>query len=199
MSVNADWSRATQSWPAQSAAEEMQLVRRVANGDRRAFEDLYRRHHAPLTRFLAGLLGKPELVEEVLNATMMILWRSPDSFHGGSKLSTWLFTIAHRKALRARNRWDVPVEDPLRDERPSEEAGPHDQLDGAARRNVLLDALNALSRDHRTIVELTSFHDLGYKEIAEIVGCPVETVKSRMFYARRYLKTALAGSLADWL
>ena len=180
-------------------AGEMHLVRRVALGDERAFEELYRQHHARLTRFLSGLMRRPELVEEVLNDTMMTLWRSPESFNGASKLSTWLFTIAHRKALRARSRWDVPVEDDALEQSPTEEAGPHEQLDGRERSKLLVKAMGALSSDHRIIVELTYFNELGYEEISNIVGCPVGTVKTRMFHARRNLKAALPGGLADWL
>ena len=182
-----------------SSDDESALVRRVAAGERRAFEELYRRHHPRLTRFLSNLLRRPELVEEVLNDTMMTLWSHPASFRGASRLSTWLFTIAHRKALRARGRWDLPVEDALREERPSQEAGPDDQLDSLETQARLQLAIVSLSPDHRTVVELTYLHDFGYKEIAEIMDCPVDTVKSRMFYARRNLKTALSGSLVDWL
>jgi len=56
-----------------------------------------------------------------------------------------------------------------------------------------------LSAEHRAVVDLTYFHDLGYREIAEIVGCPVDTVKTRMFHARRRLRQALPGELADWV
>ena len=56
-----------------------------------------------------------------------------------------------------------------------------------------------LSADHRAVVDLTYFHGMGYREIAEVVDCPVDTVKTRMFYARRRLKQALSGALADWI
>ena len=63
----------------------------------------------------------------------------------------------------------------------------------------LVRALDALSDDHRMVVELTYFHDMGYREIAEIVDCPVDTVKTRMFHARRRLRALLAGGAEDWL
>ncbi len=62
-----------------------------------------------------------------------------------------------------------------------------------------MSAMGQLSSDHRTVVDLTYFHEIGYREIAEIMDCPVDTVKTRMFHARRHLKTMLAGRLADWL
>ena len=66
-------------------------------------------------------------------------------------------------------------------------------------REVLLRAMAELSPDHRAVIDLTYFHQLGYREIAELMGCPPDTVKTRMFHARRRLKTKLSGELADWL
>jgi RNA polymerase sigma factor (sigma-70 family) len=183
--------------PAQS--DEARLIRRVAAGDRRAFEALYRLYHPRLTRFLFNILRKPELVEEVLNDTLIAVWRRPDSYNGSSRLSTWIFAIAFRKALKARSRLDEPVEDKDADSRASDEAGPDQQLERRQAQQLLFDALKALSPDHRTVVDLTYFHEFGYREIAEIMDCPVDTVKTRMFHARRNLRNVLVGSLADWL
>ncbi|HEY2660575.1 MAG TPA: sigma-70 family RNA polymerase sigma factor [Caulobacteraceae bacterium] len=179
--------------------DEARLIRRVVDGDRRAFEELYRLYHPRLTRFLSNLLRKREAVEEALNDTLMAVWRRPDSYSGASKLSTWIFAIAYRKALRARARLDEPTEDKAAETRASDEAGPEQLLGRLETQRVLLDAVSGLSADHRAVVDLTYFHEMGYKEIAEIMSCPVDTVKTRMFHARRHLKTALSGRLTDWL
>lgn len=179
--------------------DDVRLLRRVAGGDQRAFEDLYRLYHPRLTRFLSHLLRKPELIEEVLNDTLMAVWRRPDAYSGASRLSTWIFAIAYRKALRARMRLDEPIEDTDAESRPSDEAGPEQQLGRSQVQEALQSAMEELSTDHRTVVDLTYFHDIGYKEIAEIMACPVDTVKTRMFHARRHLKSVLSGRLADWL
>lgn len=179
--------------------DEARLIRRVAAGNRRAFEELYRLYHPRLTRFLFNILRKPELVEEVLNDTLMVVWRRPDSYNGSSKLSTWIFAIAFRKALKARSRLDEPVEDKDADSRASDEAGPEQQLGRRQTQELLREALKSLSSDHRTVVDLTYFHEFGYREIAEIMDCPVDTVKTRMFHARRNLRNVLAGNLTDWM
>src|SRR5271165_7540794 len=83
------------------ASDEARLISRIAGGELRAFEDLYRIYHPRLTRFLANMLRRRELVEEVLNDTMLVVWRRADSFNGTSKVSTWVFAIAYRKALKA--------------------------------------------------------------------------------------------------
>jgi RNA polymerase sigma factor (sigma-70 family) len=184
---------------AKVGVDEAHLMQRIAAGDRRAFEELYRLYHPRLARFLAHRLRRPDLVEEVLNDTLMVVWRRPDSFAGGSKLSTWLFTIAYRQALRARARFDEPVEDLSADERPSDEPGPEQAIGRHQVGLALREAMTGLSEDHRTVIELTYFHEFGYKEIAEIMACPVDTVKTRMFHARRRLKAVLPGDRSDWL
>ena len=181
------------------ASDERELLARAAAGDLQAFERLYRLYQPRLSRFLTTLLRRPQLIEEVLDDTMMVVWQTADRFRGSSKLSTWIFAIAYRKAHKARLRWPDPVEDPEQDGRISEDPAPDDELHHQKLHDSLMRAMDQLSADHRAVVDLTYFHGLGYREIAEIVDCPVDTVKTRMFHARRRLKQAIGGSLADWL
>jgi RNA polymerase sigma factor (sigma-70 family) len=179
--------------------DEARLVSLVSQADLRAFEELYRSYYPRLTRFLTNMLRRPQLVEEVLNDTMMVVWDRAASYNGASKVSTWVFAIAYRKALRALRRVDEPIEDRQAQSRVAPEADPEDQLGRREVQQALLAAMSELSADHRAVVDLTYFHEMGYREIAEIMGCPVDTVKTRMFHARRRLKDILSGSLTDWL
>ena len=142
-------------------------------------------------------MRRPPIVEEVVNDTLMVMWDCSESFSGASKLSTRLFTIARRKALRARTRQDEPVEDRDLAHRTSTEAGPDHALGRDRTRAALLSAMDGLSPDHRAVIDLTYFHEIGYREIDEIMDCPVDTVKTRAFHARRHLRRRLAGELAD--
>ena len=81
----------------------------------------------------------------------------------------------------------------------SDDAAPDEGLQQQRLHDALRAAMDRLSPDHRAVVDLTYFHDLGYREIAEIMSCPVDTVKTRMFHARRRLKEAMAGGFEDWL
>ena len=179
--------------------DERELLARVSAQDLQAFEQLYRIYQPRLARFLIGMLQRPQLIEEVLDDTMMVVWQTAGSFRGSSKLSTWIFAIAYRKALKARARWPEPVEDEEFDTRVSPDPGPDQQLHHHRLHDALVAAMNQLSREHRAVVDLTYFHGMGYREIAEIVDCPIDTVKTRMFHARRRLKQAMPGSFADWL
>jgi RNA polymerase sigma-70 factor (ECF subfamily) len=178
---------------------EAQLIARIRARDLRAFEELYRAYHPRLARFLTNLMHRPQLVEEVFNDTMMVVWERLDSFNGASKLSTWIFAIAYRKAMKALRRRDEPVEDNDAETHVSPDAGPEDQAGQQRVQTVLLQRMGELSADHRAVVDLTYFHEMGYREIADIMECPVDTVKTRMFHARRHLKRMFPGELADWL
>jgi RNA polymerase sigma-70 factor (ECF subfamily) len=181
------------------AREEARLVARVADGDLRAFEELYRIYHNRLTRFIVNMIHRPHIAEEVLNDTMLVVWRRAGAYDGVSKVSTWIFAIAYRRALSAMRGHREPIEDKDAETRESPEEGPEQQFGRGQVHRLLVDAMGQLSADHRAVVDLTYFHELDYREIAEIMACPVDTVKTRMYHARRHLKRVLAGQLTDWL
>src|SRR5215813_5104031 len=144
---------------------DRQLLRQIAEGSREAFEQLYRAWQTRLFRYLLRMVGDSGTAEELTNDTMIAAWKAAASFKGQSKVSTWLFAIARNKALNSLRR---------------------DRL-----QSVMKDALKQLSADHREVMELTFYQELSYQEIAEIMQCPVNTVKTRMFYAKKKLQEAL--------
>lgn len=171
-------------------ARDASLLERISAGERAAFETLYRAYFTRLDRFLQRMLRQPQLVDEVINDTMVVVWHRARQFSGRSKASTWIFGIAYRRALKALADVDEPVEF---DEasHPDQRPTAADTMLQAELRTVLERALAQLTAEQRAVVELTYFHGCHYREIAQIVGCPVETVKTRMFYARRRLRDLL--------
>jgi RNA polymerase sigma-70 factor (ECF subfamily) len=178
---------------------DQRLISLVRERDPDAFEELYRKYQTRLSRFLANVVRQPQIVEEVLDDTLMVVWERASDFKGESKLSTWIFAIAYRKAMKALRRYDAPMEDHEAESRLSPEPSPEEAFGQSRLHGVLRGAMANLSSDHRAVVELTYFQDLSYREIAEIMECPVDTVKTRMFYARRQLKRCLDGELPDWI
>ena len=173
-----------------SAARELELIERVARHDRRAFEELYNLYHRRLARFLTRLTRRYDLAEEIINDTFWVVWRSARDFRGDSQLSTWILGIAYRKArnafrsaARARARENLLAPSfPLTTEAPARA----EEL-----RDWLAHALNELPVEQRLAVELC--YELGHscEEIATIMGCPVNTVKTRLFHARAKLQKRL--------
>jgi len=185
--------------PAATAVDEVALIERVARGDTRAFETLYRHYFPRLVRFIERMTRRPELVEEILNDTMFVVSTSAHKYNRSSKVSTWIFAIAYRKSLKALRDVDIPVESDESADAIADPMEPRDEVVQAQLRRVLSEAVDALSANHRAVIELTYFHEIGYREIAQIMDCPVETVKTRMFHARRRLKTLLPERLEDIL
>ncbi len=167
------------------------LIGRVAAGDLQAFETLFRIYHPRLDRFLSLMTARRTLVEEVLNDTMLVVWRRSQTYNGQSKVSTWIFAIAYRTALKALRDQDEPVETDPADELSSEDPGPEQQLMAEQIRAQVFRGLEALSAEQRSVLVLTYFHDLPYQEIARIVDCPIDTVKTRVFHGRRRLRALL--------
>lgn len=183
--------------PAAAAApDEVELVRRVADRDRRAFDLLYRAYYRRLSRFLEQITRRPHLTEEVLNDTMLVVWRRAPTFNGTSRVSTWIFAIAYRKALKALKRHTDASEAADGERVLAAAEGPEAEAIQRESRVQVGRALAALSAEQRAVVEMTYYHGYAYREIAAIVGCPVDTVKTRMFHARRRLK-ALLGADAE--
>ncbi|MGH8531809.1 MAG: RNA polymerase sigma factor [Gammaproteobacteria bacterium] len=178
------------------------LMARVAAQDRQAFEVLYHRYAPMLGRYLLRLLKSRELTEEALNDAMMTLWLNSGRFDSSCRLSSWLFGIAHKKGLKAIKRAsrhsagpDAELNASCEENVPSDASDqetPEQDLDRHQRSRTLAKAIAALSAEHRAVIDLTFFHGLPYQEIAEIVGAPVNTIKTRMFHARRRLAEILS-------
>jgi RNA polymerase sigma factor (sigma-70 family) len=182
----------------QADDEDVALLRLIDAGSRSAFDRLYRNYYRRLKRFLGQIVYQPPLIEEILNDTMLVVWRKAGTFNQASRVSTWIFAIAYRSALRAVRRSSVPKEAEPGEDFDSFKNEPEANVIQSQLRARVRTALNVLSVEQRAVVELTYYHDRSYREISEIVGCPVDTVKTRMFHARRKLKTALdAQELSD--
>jgi RNA polymerase sigma-70 factor (ECF subfamily) len=176
--------------PPDANSIEHALVRRVAGKDRMAFEALYRAYYRRLMRFLFRITRRTDLVEEVLNDAMLVVWQKADSFHGDSRVSTWIFGIAYRKALKALERAGrsrVLVGDSELPNLPT----PDSPVEEAELQDWLSNGLDQLSSEQRMVVESVYYLGLSYNDIADIAGCPIGTVKTRMFHARRRLKDLL--------
>lgn len=188
---------ATDRRRAATEPDEVALVGQVARGDRAAFDTLFRRYYPRLRRFLEQLTRRTHLVDEILNDTMLVVWRKADTYNLRSKVSTWILGIALRRGLKAlKNADEATGLEPDEFASPIDR-GPEAQLLREERFSRLDRALACLSVEHRTVIELTFYEGYTYREIATIMDCPLDTVKTRMFHARRRLKAlAQRGEVA---
>ena len=176
-------------------ASERELLERVAKGrDQAAFRTLYGNYYQRLSRLLARMSVRHEDIEEVINDTFWVVWTKAADFRGASQLSTWIIGIAYRRALNALRRAKLrPVSDQPFDE-DSISVGSSEEQE--TNEQWLSLGLERLPVEQRMALELT--YPLGHscEEVAAILDCPVNTVKTRLFRARETLKQvlpALAG------
>lgn len=176
----------------ESELAERALIVAVAGQDKEAFRQLYQRYHLRLYGFLMRLTKQPELAEEGLNDVMLVVWQKASTYNSQSRVSTWILGIAYRKGLKMlaqrKRRSSIVVVD-------QDEFANLLDMDPESDQEELWDwlekGLRQLSPEHRMVVELTHFLGHSYAEIAAISECPVSTVKTRMFYARRQLRSIL--------
>ncbi len=191
-------------------AQGVALLKRIATKDRKAFEAFYYLYAEGFGRFLMKMLKHQEWVDEAVNDVMLIVWQSAGSYDPErGRLSTWLFGIAHKKGLKILERNGRYREESLEDypeEADSDEdnapglfntdMSPNSQPERVVMGWELGDAMSwafsKLSADHLAVIDLCFAEDYSYQEIADIVGCPINTVKTRLFHARKRLAELLA-------
>lgn len=171
------------------------LLAAVAMGQQSAFERLYRLYEKRVYQYVYTLVYDATLTEEVVGDTMLAVWRGAGTFTATSRVSTWIFGIARHKALDAIRRTgrhrqrevdlDGAADVPSSRDRP-DEGVMRDELAAVTQR-----ALAVLSHEHQEILRLVFYEELPYEDISALLRIPINTVKTRVFYAKQRLKEQL--------
>ena len=165
---------------------ERKLLELVANRDREALTRLYEVYHERLFKFVFRLTQSHAQTEELVNDIMLAVWRGAGNYRGDSKPSTWIFGIAYRQALKRLSRKQLKISSRIDVEQISDSSVHTVEQEDWVRRG-----LDELPTAQRMAVELVFYLGLSYEEVAAVTECPVNTVKTRMFHARRKLKENL--------
>jgi RNA polymerase sigma factor (sigma-70 family) len=175
-----------------SDTSDLALLQAMAAGHAPALDELYARYGPAVFGYLMARLGERQLAEEVLQDVMLAVWRSAASFRGDSKVLTWLLTIAHNLAVNARRRRTftlIPFNDAL--DSPSDDTGPLDRVVRQAEHLAVRQRLDQLPAPQREVLVLVFYHQCSEAEVAEVLGIPVGTVKSRLHRAKAALRSVL--------
>lgn len=184
----------------QATSDEV-LVGRIATGDRLAMQVLFARHHVRVYRFVLRLVRDETVAEDLISEVFLDVWRQAGRFEGRSQVSTWLLAIARFKALSAlRRRPDEELDDETAEAIEDTSDNPEVTLEKKGKSAAIRKCLEKLSAEHREIIDLVYYHEKSVEEVAQIVGIPENTVKTRMFYARKRLAELLktAGIERGW-
>lgn len=175
---------------------EMELIRRISGADEKALECLYHDYYRRLFRFVARIARKDHAVEAIINDVMLVVWQKASTYNYQCRPSTWIFGIAYNKVRQACAENTVENEEPL-DVLDRDAVFCEDACAGLHRLETeewLERGLERLSVAQRTVIELTYYQGLHYSEIAKLMDCPENTVKTRMHHARRKLAAILKNS-----
>jgi len=177
------------------------LIGRIASGDRLAMKVLFARHHLRVFRFVVRLVRDEGVAEDLISEVFLDVWRQAGRFEGRSAVATWLLAIARFKALSAlRRKPDEELDEEAAGAIEDQSDDPEVVLAKKDKGAVIRECLKGLSVEHREIIDLVYYHEKSVEEVAEIVGIPEATVKTRMFYARKKLGELLkaAGIERGW-
>lgn len=172
---------------ATSTDPERQLLERVAKGDREAFRDLYDLTSKRIYFYLYRLLRDATRAEDVQMEVYVEVWKGAGTFRGQSKATTWMFGIARNLAFKAmrKERDHANIDDFVSLEDPNQP-----DLDAPDRQRIVHKAMGLISAKHREVLDFVFFQQLRYQDIAAILDIPVNTVKTRVYYAKAaFLKT----------
>jgi RNA polymerase sigma-70 factor, ECF subfamily len=162
---------------------------------------LFARHHVRVYRFVLRLVRNESAAEDLISEVFLDVWRQAGSFEGRSAVSTWLLAIARYKALSAlRRQPEEELDENIAEAIEDTSDDPEVAVQKKDTSQILRKCLTSLSAEHREIIDLVYYHEKSIEEVAQIVGIPENTVKTRMFYARKKLAELLkaAGVERGW-
>jgi RNA polymerase sigma-70 factor (ECF subfamily) len=178
--------------------DDRHLIARIAARDQAALRALLMRHQVRVFRFIERMVRNEAVAEELTNEVFLEVWRNAGSYEGRSSASTWVLSIAHHRAasaLRKRREesWNEDEALKLSDTGDDPEVTVQKTDKGA----LLRKCMGALSAEHREIIDLVYYHEMSIAEISAAIGIPENTVKTRMFYARKKLAELLKAAGVD--
>jgi RNA polymerase sigma-70 factor (ECF subfamily) len=174
------------------------LIVRIAAGDKLAMRALFARHHVRLYRYALRFVRDQQLAEDLVSEVFLAVWRHAAMFEARSAASTWLLAIARFKALSfLRRRGDAQMDDETAAAIADTADDPEVTIRKKQQGELLRDCLVRLSPDHREIIDLVYYQGMAIAAVAAIVGIPENTVKTRMFHARRQLSVQLRAAGVD--
>lgn len=184
--------------PMTEPASDTELIARMAKGDQRAMPLLFARHRTRVHRFVLRRVRSEAMAEELVNETFLAVWQQAGRFEGASSATTWMLAIAHNKAVSAlRKRREEALDEDATAAIPDSGDSPETSLAKVGKAGILRACLNRLPDEQRVVMDLVYYHEQSVKEVSEVLGVPENTIKTRMFYARKKLSEMLKTAGVD--
>ena len=173
---------------------DISLAKRISAGDKAAMKQVYDLHSGPLFHFVKNWLADIHDASDLVHETMLEVWQKADRFQGRSSLKSWIFSIARNKSIdRNRKGSRLSYTDESHDVVDTD-VSPLEAVQYSQDAAALKDCVSRLSETHQRMIHLAFYEDLSYREIAEIEGCPIGTVKTRILHAKKLLQRDIVNS-----
>jgi RNA polymerase sigma-70 factor, ECF subfamily len=174
------------------AQSDENLIKAISAGNQSAMHTLYGRHHLRVYHFIVRLGCDTDRAEDLVAEVFLSVWRQAGTFESRSQVSTWLLSIARFKALTSLGRRrEAQLEEGSMETLVDNADTPEQSVLHSDRSMQLRSCITQLSSDHREVIDLVYYHDKSVDEVARILNLPRNTVKTRMFYARKHLARLL--------
>ena len=179
---------------ADKETSDQALVSLIAQGDKDAMQVLFGRHNVRVFRFLTRFVDNEATAEDLVSEVFIEVWRNAGQFEARSQVSTWLLAIArHQVGSLLRRHSEAPLDPDMAMTIADPSDNAETLLDREDRSKIIRRCLTQLSPAHREIIDLVYYHERTIEDVAEIIGVPQNTVKTRMFYARKRIGELLAA------
>lgn len=189
MQAERTMSQSTSFDPSSSSDEE--LLKYINRGNSFAFNCLYERYGQRLYAYALRLTENPALAEDILQESMLIVWRKAGTYRAEGSVLAWLLSIIRNKCMQLFRQKPTESIESSEVDIPDENSSLEKNIAQQDERDRVRAALRHLSPEHREVLELVFYQGLSQKEIAQVCRCPVGTVKSRLAYARQQLRGIL--------
>lgn len=181
------------------ATYDKQLMRRITEGDEDSLHLLYSMYGPKMYSYAYSLLQDYDLADEVVQDCLVVVWQRSSDYRGQGRLIAWLLAIIHHKSISwLRKSRPIPLDDMRNDPVSSDMTPPH-VAESREKNRIIQQVLQKLSPDHRMVIQLVFYQRLTLVETANVIRCPLGTVKSRLAFAKQILKGVLtrAGFQAE--
>jgi RNA polymerase sigma-70 factor (ECF subfamily) len=193
------WSQSSQETQRNMTEQDLDLdlLRRMKAGDDDAVRELYACHGQRLYAYALRLTNDSDVAEDVVQTTLVTAWRTAHTFRGEGRLIAWLLGIVHHTAMKSLRHMHQPLEE-MEETVSGDQPTPENQAEAGETKRWVHQGLQSLSPEHRAVLELVFYQGLSLNEVAEVLNCPLGTVKSRLSYARQHLRGVLNRTEENW-
>jgi RNA polymerase sigma-70 factor (ECF subfamily) len=188
-----------ETWPVPRTHpdRDVELVCNVAGGNEAALHDLYAAYGQRLYAYALRLTNDPATAEDVVQETLVTVWRTAGRYRGEGRVLAWLLGIVHNLALKAVRRSTTLISEEMEATLTAGAPSPEEQAQAGQESDWVRRGLESLSCEQRAVLELVFYQGLSLEETAQVCGCPLGTVKSRLSYARQHLRQVLSRQNAE--